>query len=138
MAQAVSLLRSQRHSIMNHLQVLSGWLQLQRPDRAAQYIDALAARLAADAEALRRVPPETGFLVLGIALEAEIYGVAVDWQVHGPVTTLTRDATAVFQAQMRAAIKLVSTAPEPARRVAVTLGPGSGASIHTLPSEGKG
>lgn len=135
-AQAVSLLRSQRHSIMNHLQVVSGWLQLQRPDRAAQYIDMLAARLAADAEVLRQVPPETGLLVLDFALEAETYGVTLDWQVHSPISA--PDAAAPLKAELSAALKAAATAPEPRRRISVTLGPESTVTVHTPTSAGEG
>lgn len=37
----VDALRHQRHSFMNHLQVVAGWLQLNKPERATAYLQAV-------------------------------------------------------------------------------------------------
>jgi len=137
-AQAVSLLRKQRHSFMNHLQVISGWLQLQRPDRAAQHIGALAPRLTAESDVLRLVSPENALLVLGLMLEAESYGAQVDWQVCSPLEALSLQTAEVLRSELHMALTAASAAPESERWVTVTLGPGSEAVVHTRPHVGEG
>lgn len=55
-ASSVDVLRHFRHDVLNHVQVISGWLQLGRPERAMDYI----------AEARRRVEEEGEVLKLGV------------------------------------------------------------------------
>lgn len=82
-AEALHLLRRQRHSFLNHLQVISGWLQLNRPERAMQYLETVAARITGESDVLRQVPAALSLLVLELGLEAETHGVRLDWQLSG-------------------------------------------------------
>jgi len=44
--------RSMRHSFMNHLQVISGWLQVNRPDKAASYLATASERITEEGKVL--------------------------------------------------------------------------------------
>lgn len=126
-----ALLRGQRHSFMNHLQVISGWLQLNRPDRAQQYLETLASRLATESEAIRRLPPELGQAVIALAMDAETYGVSVDWQVSPGVTSLPAEALEDLMVEARAALKAESLQPDEKRRMVIRFGPGESFSLHS-------
>ncbi|HYF76177.1 MAG TPA: Spo0B domain-containing protein [Symbiobacteriaceae bacterium] len=87
-AEALHLLRRQRHSFLNHLQVISGWLQLGRSERAQQYLETVAARMTGESDVLRQAPADLSLLVLELGLEAETHGVQLEWQLGvggGPV-----------------------------------------------------
>lgn len=53
----IKLWRGTRHSLLNHLQVISGWLQLERPDRAAGYIQSVTDRVGEQRAALTAAGP---------------------------------------------------------------------------------
>ncbi len=120
--QTVALLRSQRHSFMNHLQVISGWLQLGRPDRARQYLESIASRMSGEGEAVRQVSSSTALAIMTLGLEAETYGVHLDWRVRKPAPSYGDEALEGLMARVREAFELVSALPEAERRVQVDLG----------------
>lgn len=135
LSRALELLRTQRHHFMNHLQVISGWLQLGKAERAIQYIDRVAARMEAERQALRRLErPEAALFVLDMGLRAESYGVALEWRLTGPV-----DPAALPEAAERvaAALEQASHLPEGARRLVITLGSTIDV-LHTSSSVGEG
>lgn len=134
MERSLQLLRKQRHSFLNHLQVLSGWLQLNRPERARQYLDVLASRMGAESEVLNRVPAAAGLFVLEVGLEAETFGVPVDWQVRGEVSDAALEAG---RAAVSAALQRAAAEPEDERGLIVQLGP-EGVHVHTPSDKGKG
>lgn len=80
-----ALLRGQRHSFLNHLQVISGWLQLGNIPRAQQYLISVAARLEAQGTIGRAEPPELALVLLQVAHVAETYNVGLEWDVRVPV-----------------------------------------------------
>lgn len=135
--EALALLRRQRHSLINHLQVVSGWLQLDRADRARAYLEAVAARIAAEADSTRQFPPALALVALALALDAETYGVEICWQASAPVAALDGSRLAAFEAQVSAAVQAASALPVGARRVEVRLGP-DGFAVHTPSDKGKG
>jgi len=116
---ALALLREQRHSFLNHLQVISGWLQLGRAERAAQYLNEVSARVAGESEVLRRAPVSLGLLLIEAGLEAETYGVTLRWQIDSP-------AEAVALEPILAAIRSVGDGAT----VTVQVGP-NGLQVHT-------
>lgn len=52
------LLRGQKHDFLNHLQVISGFLQLGKPERALAYTKEVASRLEKLGRLMRLKPPE--------------------------------------------------------------------------------
>lgn len=133
--QSLALLQRQRHSFLNHLQVISGWLQLGQPDRARTYLDRLAERLAGDGQAVRSLSAEYGLLIADLNLEAEAHGVLVEWQVCGTAPEHTDPAPT--RAKVIAALEAASLQPESRRQIRVCIGP-TGFSIHTAPEAGEG
>lgn len=134
LTRALELLRGQRHSFMNHLQVVSGWLQLGKSDRAVQYLNRVAARMDAEGQVLRRIEaPEVGFFILAAGLDAEPYGVTLEWRVTGPVDPAQLDDA---RGRFLAALKEAARLPEGERRLVVTLGPSI--SVHTPSTQGEG
>lgn len=134
LTRALALLREQRHSFMNHLQVIHGWLQLGKADRAIQYIDRAAARMEAEGQVLQRVEaPEVGIFILTAGMDAEPYGVALEWRLTGPVdpAQLGQGRELIFSALTEAA-KL----PEGERRLVISLGPTI--AVHTPFDVGEG
>lgn len=120
--QTVSMLRSQRHSMMNHLQVILGWLQLGRPERARQYLETLASRMAGEGEAIRQAPAATALVMLTLGLEAETHGVQLDWRVCGPVPPASDDELEVLAARVREAFHALAGLPEPEHTIRIDLG----------------
>lgn len=128
-AQALQLLRRQRHSLLNHLQVISGWLQIQRPERALQYLNGLADRMADESEAMRQGPPLLGLLVLELGMEAETYGVRLLWRCRGPLESVPEG----LREQVLAAVHGVGEQGQ----VLVSLSP-EHFTVHTVSAEGEG
>lgn len=137
-ASTVSLLRSQRHSFMNHLQVISGWLQLGRTERAYQYLVGLASAMAAESDALRQAPPGVQLAIIALGLEAEPFGVRIDWRLEAPVTDLTDNARLALHAQVMAGVQATAALPEGERWLEVRLGPETALVVHTPLSPGEG
>ncbi|HEY3363718.1 MAG TPA: Spo0B domain-containing protein [Symbiobacteriaceae bacterium] len=132
--QVLLLLRRQRHSFLNHLQVISGWLQLNQPDRARRYLETVADTIAADAQAVRSVSPELGLVLLDLTLEAEAYGARIEWRVKGD---LPEAAATEFRAAVIKACATVAALADDQRTVTVTLESG-GFTVHTPLSAGEG
>ncbi|HYG59558.1 MAG TPA: Spo0B domain-containing protein [Symbiobacteriaceae bacterium] len=129
---AMNLVRRQRHSFLNHLQVISGWLQLGQPERARRYLDTIAGRMSAESEVIRRAPAALGHLMLELGLVAETHGVELEWRLsEAPACDLENIRQAVMQALP------ASTAPPEAARLVVLVTAG-GASVHRAPFEREG
>lgn len=134
LSQALGLLRGQRHSFLNHLQVISGWLQLGKSDRAAQYITRAVAHLEAEGQALQRIDsPEVALFLIETGLEAEPYGVVLRWRVSGPVDPAALPAARL---QVATALQQAARLPEGDRALTITLG--SIITVHTPSATGEG
>jgi hypothetical protein len=133
--QSLALLQRQRHSFLNHLQVISGWLQLGNTERARTYLHRLAERLADDGQTLRSLAPEYGLLIADLNLEAETHGVLVEWQVCG--SAQEHPDPAPLRAKVVEALEAASRQPELRRQLRICIGPG-GFTIHTAPEAGEG
>lgn len=134
LTRALELLRGQRHSFMNHLQVIQGWLQLDKSERAVQHITRVAERMDAEGQVLRRVEdPAVGIFLLAVALEAEPYGVTLQWRVTGPVAPAQLDEA---RGRILAALEQAARLPEGERRLVVTLG--TPITVHTPSAMGEG
>lgn len=131
---ALALARGQRHSFMNHLQVISGWLQLGKAERATEYIARMAARMEAESQVLQRIEhPEVGLFVVAAGLDAEPYGASLEWRLTGPVDLAGLDpARDLIQAELQRAARQ----PEGQRRLIITLG--TPITVHTPSVQGEG
>ncbi|HWI51329.1 MAG TPA: Spo0B domain-containing protein [Symbiobacteriaceae bacterium] len=132
-AQSLHLLRRQRHSFLNHLQVISGWLQLERPDKARQYLEAVAVRMAGESDVLRQAPSALGLLMLELGMEAETYGVHLQWRVDGPDISLP-DGQQLDQLRREV---VAAMAAGQSRVISVSLA-ADGFSVHTPSGKGEG
>lgn len=79
----VLILRNRRHGFMNDLQVISGWLQLHKPERAQEYLDQVVTRLEAEGTILRLGSPSVVLAVLSGTALAETYGVKLECNLQG-------------------------------------------------------
>lgn len=133
-AKAAALLRSQRHSFSNHLQVISGWLQLGHSDRALAQIQRLAARLEAEGQVVRQFDsPKIALFVAAVGLRAESYDVTVAWEVAGPVDLEGLEAA---DRQVTAALERLAPLPAEQRRLLVRLQ--TPVTVHSPAAEGEG
>lgn len=134
LTQALAALRSQRHGFLNHLQVIAGWLQLGKSERALQYLQRVAARMEAQGQALRSLDdPATELLLLEMELLAEPAGVALVWQIAGPAAP---ESLAEGRAAIAAAIDRAAGQPDGQRNVQITLD--RSVAVHTPSTEGAG
>ena len=76
----VRVVRAWRHGAVNRLQVALGWLQMGRPERAAEALDRWCRQLQWEGAALRQWPPEVAALYLIWRARCEEAGIEVTWQ----------------------------------------------------------
>lgn len=130
---SLQLLRRQRHSFLNHLQVISGWLQLEKPERARQYLENVAARMTGESDVLRQASPGLALLMLELGLEAETHGAHLDWRMAGPGPVLADEQLDCLREAVLAALQTV--APGAGLAIDLTV---DGFSVHSLMEQGKG
>lgn len=117
-SEVIALLHSQRHSFLNHLQVVAGWIQLGQSDRASAYIDKIAAGIASQGEVLSKVPDEVGIALVAVFLHAEAHAVEVSVRVAVPPSPL---AAFKLQEFLMAAVRAAQPLPEGRRHLEVVL-----------------
>lgn len=135
----LALVRAQRHSFVNHLQVISGWLQLGQPERARQYLLAVAARLEVEAAAARTEPPALALVLLQVARAAELHNVELQWEVQVAAEQLL--APAVLTGLRQRLMAAVAAAAGRGVRLLVRVdAAGGGLRVHTvdIPADPKG
>jgi two-component system, LytTR family, sensor histidine kinase AgrC len=130
---SMHLARRQRHSFLNHLQVISGWLQLGRQDRARQYLETVAERMTAESQALKQVPSPLGLVMLELGLDSETHGVDLQWLTGNTVEGWPEAVLEDLRKAVLDAVRTGSLEQRDGRRLVVSLTPG-GFSVHT-PSE---
>jgi len=91
-------LRSQKHDFSNHLQTISGMLQLDKIDEARQYINSLNR----DLKNIKEVKEETGKTILSSILlpmkqEAEEKGIKFNYQMETGVKEVTCSLNKLFR-----------------------------------------
>lgn len=77
----LQFLRRQRHDFLNHLQVVSGFIQLGRPERATEYIQQVSRDLELLGAIFRMKVPEVAVFLLQHLIEAEDGQVEVRYEV---------------------------------------------------------
>jgi len=132
---AMNLVRRQRHSFLNHLQVISGWLQLGQSDRAMRYLETVAVRMSTESEAVRRAPAPLGHLMLELDLEAETHGVRLEWQLDADLATSSASVLDDMRTQVMEALPAL-TASSQQSRLLVRVSRG-GVSVHSALDKGE-
>ncbi len=96
-SEMISGLREQRHQVMNDLQVISGWIQLGKDDRALEYIGEVRDRMNYQSALIDLQVDDLHLLLLRFSIEAQARGIPVRYFVErGPGVTdaaLGRDET---------------------------------------------
>jgi stage 0 sporulation protein B (sporulation initiation phosphotransferase) len=78
--ETVELLRRYRHDVMNHLQLIQGYIQMDKVDRGREYIDCLAAYAQQHAALSHRELP----LISYVALKHAVYSPQLELAWNGP------------------------------------------------------
>lgn len=128
---ALAVVRTMRHSHLNHLQVVLGWLQLDRADRARAYMEALARNMAAESAVLQRLPGPLGLAVLELGMEAESEGVTLEWQVEGSPLAPAEARLAADLAEARGELKRAAGLAETERRLVGIIRPDGSFRLRT-------
>ncbi|MFA5384555.1 MAG: Spo0B domain-containing protein [Eubacteriales bacterium] len=79
----LEIIRMLRHDFLNHIQVVSGYLQLNRTEQAKQYIDEALMQINRFGEILHLKPPEVAAALLEARNMAAKYGVEIDLRAEG-------------------------------------------------------
>lgn len=79
----VKVIRNQRHGFMNHLQVISGWLQLKKAEHVFEYIDRIRRKREQESQILRVKSVEVLGLLLAKSSLAEANELDIRWEVSG-------------------------------------------------------
>lgn len=105
MRRLVEFSRRMRHRHSNHLQVMAGWIDLGRTDRAHAYLEAVLARGGEEARWHRELPLTWLYAVLALDAMGEARGLRIEWHVSRmrPDWLLTLRFQGAARAAMRAA-----------------------------------
>ncbi len=79
----LEIIRMQRHDFLNYIQVISGFLQLNKMEQARHYIDEAVKQINRFGEFIHLKPPEIAAALLEARNQAVKYGVEIDLQVGG-------------------------------------------------------
>lgn len=85
MQDLLDILRIQRHDFMNHLQVISGLLQLKKPDRALEYINEVAEKLKKVSVISRISSAEIAMAVLRADVAAHRLGIPLNCNISSKI-----------------------------------------------------
>lgn len=119
----LALSASYRHAIMNHLQVVLGWLQLGQPEKAEEYISILEEGLTGETRLVRSTMPEAAATLILRRGRAEDCGIELTFHVMDGVRSFGWDGPEtgrLIAALMDVAILLLDRAPA-GRRLEVAL-----------------
>lgn len=110
----LALSASYRHAVMNHLQVVLGWLQLGQPKKAEDYIRILEEGLAGETRLIRSTLPETAATLILRRGRAEEYGIDLSFHVTNGLRSFGWDGPEtgrLVAAMIDAAILLLDRSP---------------------------
>lgn len=91
----LELMRVQRHNFANHLQVISGLLQLKKYDRAFEYIKGVGEELNRAGALARLGIPQLVQAILVAELAAGKKGIHFDYQIHDNMSEYKGDANSL-------------------------------------------
>ncbi|MTI81517.1 MAG: histidine kinase [Firmicutes bacterium] len=78
----LDVMRVQRHDFLNHLQVISGFLQLNKSDRAKEYIDQISSDIRAQSVIARLEVPELKAVLMVAVNDATKYQVEFTYDIN--------------------------------------------------------
>lgn len=87
-AEVVNIIRQHRHSLLNHLQVVSGWLQLKKPERAEEYVMKIRRKLEVESRVLEIKVPRLAALFLARNAWADSSGIEIEYDLRTDLTAL--------------------------------------------------
>lgn len=119
---AVSLLRGRRHAFLNHLQVISGWLQLGNVERAAAYIDRVLRDMEEEGRFIRAADPSLVAFFLAKEEQAKMRGIQLTTTVDPGLATPEEVAATVEPALEAVLDRLIETSPRSGARLSLSLG----------------
>lgn len=114
MRDLLEVLKVQRHDFMNHLQVISGYIQLKKYDRAHEYIGQVAEELKQASLISKLNCPEIISVVLGADLAAGKNGITVNTVVGSCLSDSLANGLAVAEVlreMLDTALQLVESLP---------------------------
>ncbi|MEW8958727.1 MAG: Spo0B domain-containing protein [Moorella sp. (in: firmicutes)] len=94
--EVISLLRWQRHDILNHLQVISGYIQLKKGERALRYLEQVVGELERLGTVLRLKQPELALLILKKMEELTNRGINLRCDIHTMMENLDLEKDAAL------------------------------------------
>lgn len=118
MAALLGVIRAQRHDFLNHLQVISGFIQLNKYERAREYIREVARELERQGRIIHLQMPEATFALLVALKEAALAQVKVQWDIQCQLVSCAVPGTRVgraLEAVLLRAVEVLSS-PEVTRR----------------------
>jgi hypothetical protein len=130
-AEWADVVRHERHMWLNHMQVISGWLQLDNAAKAGAYVQGVVERMQGLSQALRKAsPPLVGLLVETQAM-GERHGVRVEVRppaADSPLLTVAPDQFAILRGTVLELLKATAETPgeEPQLHVALRAAAGGG------------
>lgn len=114
--QVVQLLRRARHDWGNHLQVISGYLDLERADNVRRYIQSLAKDLSEETIIFENASPKVAFYFYQQLLLARERGIKMSYQ---DLSVSSTEALEKNQEPLRSVVKAVGSAEDSQVAVAV-------------------
>lgn len=111
MADLLGVFRAQRHDFLNHLQVISGFVQLQKAEEARAYIRQVAQELERQGAILHLGVPEASFVLLCALKEAALSGVDLYYDLRCSLASCAVPAAKIgraVEAVLRQAVRLLS------------------------------
>jgi len=78
-AEVVELVRQIRHDYLNHFQVISGYLELEMPERGQLYISDIIADAGRERELLSLQPPEWGLAFYQLYMHWRLQGIILEF-----------------------------------------------------------
>lgn len=117
------VIQDQRHCYLNHLQVLSGFLQLDKIEKAREYINRVSAELALLAGAARIKLPEVSAALIIAVNEAGGYQVDTELSVETELDRCAvpgKEAGWALERCLNCALSTLKRAQTPSKRLKIT------------------
>ncbi len=129
---SVALLRSRSHAFLNHLQVISGWLQLGNVERATNYIDRVLRDMEEEGRFIRAADPALVAFLLAKAEQARSRGVDLTTSVDSPLAAAEEVAAGIAPAFDGVIDQLIAASPRSGAHLRLELSGGGGAYHLTI------